>query len=477
MNSGFNRLFRRNNRSRRGQGRPNQTPQTERDWWLILVLFIFNAYSFYTSYKGAEQIFPDIALPMALFIQSVLFLTLAGLAVKFSVFFRKWFAIAIFAGLSIYTSFFFLYDSLTKETVANRNIGKATAAHSRLVSKVYAPLKARYNKLREDADYLRRKAKDEARIGLTTGIVGCGPKCQQYEIEALQKEAERDSLEFQVQELDQLYNYTLVNLSPSEIFEQDKLALSQTPSEFLPDEYRNLELPRKEYIDEESEVRILAPFYKLRAKDERVREFARSSLGAALLVDGMAIVLGTAVTRRRRQKSTIREIMEKWAVLIYDSWRGSQELVQTIRQIRTPSLKKNVDTDNNPDVEVVDRELARLGMTARKMSPASSDYFSILYNSIDSFPPFRINYTALQNSGLEYRPLLEALLYHGIIEIVNNGNNNGNQEWRVKPDYYYQLTRWLVNERAQNQNRQRRARNRYSTFGFQEQNQNQRSNR
>ena len=477
MNSRSNIVSRNNKKIRRSQRRP---PQTERDWWLILVLFIFNGYSFYTSYKGAEQILPVIALPVALFIQSVLFLTLAGLTVKFSVLFRKWFAILIFAGLSIYTSFFFLYDSLTVETITNRNTAKATAAHSTLVNQVYAPIKLQANELRREAEFLRNKAIEEEKGGLTTGIPGCGPKCRQYQLEALEKETERDNFELQVQELDQLYNYALVDLSPSEIFEQDKLALSQTPREFLPDEYRSLKLSRKEYIDEESEVRILAPFYKLKSEDERVREFALTSLAAALLVDGMAIILGTAVIRRRQQKSTLRVLQERLANVIYDCWHGSQELIRAIKHIRRPSFRKNIDNENNPDIEIIDEELMELGKRAKTISPPSSNhfkYFKTFYDSIDNVLPFIIDYQSLENSNFNYRPMIDTLCYHGVIEISVENNNNGHKELRVKPQYYYQLTAWLLDEMARNPNRQRRPRNRYSTFGFHGQNQNQQSNR
>ncbi len=266
---------------------------------------------------------------------------------------------------SILTSFFFLYDSLTTETIANRNIAKATAAHSRLVNQVYASVKAQSNQLRQEADFLRRKAKEEARIGITTGIPGCGPKCQQYEQEALAKEAERDSLSSQLKELDQLYNYDLSNLSPRNIFEQDKLALSQTPQDFLPDKYSNLDLPRKDYIDEESEVRILAPYYKLKSEDEKVREFALTSLAAALLVDGMAILLGTVVTRRRGQKSTLRVLQERLADLIRDFWRGFEYLIRAIEQIGRPTLRKYVDNENNLDRRRILEELTNLESRVR----------------------------------------------------------------------------------------------------------------
>lgn len=468
MNSIFNWLFRNNNGSRRGQSR---SPQEGRNWLSIVVLFLLNSYSFYTSYKGAEQILPVIALPLALFIQSVLFLALAGLAVKFSVFFRKWFAILIFMGLSIYTSFFF-YDSLTEETIANRNRERAIAAHSRLVSKIYTPVKSKYNQLRQEADFLRRKAEYERKRELTTENVVCGPKCQQSEIEALKKESKRDGLAFQVNELDRLYDYELDKLSPSEIFEQDKLALSQTPREFLPEEYRNLELQRKEYIDEDNEVRFLAPYYKLNSDDELIKKFARNSWVAALLVDSMMIVLVIVQSLRRRQNSTFREFRDKFAYLINDSREGCLKLIMTIRYIRQPDFTINLDSDDNPDIEIINKELERLRRRKNARSFESSDdfdYFETFLRSIEDKPPLRINYQILKDSGFDYRPVIDALRYHGVIEVLNARN----RELRVNPDYYQYLTNWLNSQIARSQNRQKRPKISYSSWGFEEQNQNQ----
>ena len=413
-----------------------------------------------------ERVFPVIAIPLALFIQSVLFLALAGFAVKFSIFLRKWFAIIIFMALSIYTSFFF-YHSLTEETIANRNREKAIAAHSRLVSQIYTPVKSKYNKLRQEADLLRRKAKYERQLELTTENVACGPKCQQSEIKALKKESERNGLELQVKELERLYNYEIHNLSSREIFDQDKFALSQTPREFLPDEYSNLELQRKEYIDEDSEIQILAPYYKLNSEDKLVKQLARNSWVEALLVDIMMIVLVIFQGRKRSQKSTIRAIKERLTYLIHDSQEGFLKLILTIRNIWKPDFKVNFYSDDSHDLEIIDRELNRIIRRRKSRNSQHDDelnYYETFLNSIEDKPPLEINYRVLKDSGFDYRPVIDVLLYYGVMEFLDARN----RKLGVNPNYYQYLINWLANKIAQSQseNRQKRPKFAYSNWGF-----------
>ena len=235
------------------------------------------------------------------------------------------------------------------------------------------------------------------------------------------------------------------------------MALSQTPQDFLPDKYSNLDLPRKDYIDEESEVRILAPYYKLKSEDEKVREFALTSLAAALLVDGMAILLGTVVTRRRGQKSTLRVLQERLADLIRDFWRGFEYLIRAIEQIGRPTLRKYVDNENNLDRRRILEELTNLEsrvrphleLMKRNSSKNPSDYFRYFYDSIDKVPPHIINKQTLEKSGFNYRPVIDTMLYYDIIEITGkNKKNNDSVKLQVNPDYYHELTQWLVRQRA-----------------------------
>ncbi|MEM9276167.1 MAG: hypothetical protein AAGA80_24885, partial [Cyanobacteria bacterium P01_F01_bin.143] len=86
--------------------------KNKRDGILLVVLLIFNLGSLATTILGAREIMPkNLAWIVGFGVQMMLFLLLANFILKRS-FYRKWFAILVCTIFSIYTSFFWYYQSL-----------------------------------------------------------------------------------------------------------------------------------------------------------------------------------------------------------------------------------------------------------------------------------------------------------------------------------------------------------------------------
>ena len=272
---------------------PPQATKSQTDKVLLFLLIFLNIGSAYTTVVGAREILPrPMSDVIGLTVQMMLLITLAGFAAKHAPV-RKWFVVGVLACASIYTSFFAYYGKLAAEADANAKLDMALQAHAAFVSDIYQPTLSKITQLEQEAKQLYDQSNREGRSGLTTGVVGFGPVAKKYAAEARMKEMEAARLQADLDRLQHRYEYETEGLEAEQIYSKDLAAWQISPDSWKA-EIASPE--RGTYIDLEQEVKLLTPFYKIR----RGEAPAIAGMLLALLVDGVAILLGTAIHSRGR---------------------------------------------------------------------------------------------------------------------------------------------------------------------------------
>jgi hypothetical protein len=269
------------------------TPPAPRpDRALIVLLFLLNVASAWTTIHGARQVLPTpLAEALGLGVQVVLFLLLAGVAGRYART-RRWVAVGVFAVASVYTSFFAYYETLAGEAADAASADRAAQSHAAFVAAVHAPVLAEAGQLEREADALQEMAEAEAGTGLTTGQKGYGPVAKQYAAEARDKRLAAASLRADLDRLAPAFETDPTALAPEAVYAADLAAWQQVPAAWKQD----VPAPtRAAYVDLDHEIALLAPFHKVRSGEAA----AVVALLLALLVDGLAVMLGTAIHGRR----------------------------------------------------------------------------------------------------------------------------------------------------------------------------------
>ena len=420
------------NRIRPGSRRQNK-PQEERDIILMVVLTFFNLGSGATTILGAMQILPIKYLAWTLggAVQLMLFILQAGLAANRTPL-RKWLAIMVLATASVYTSFFTYYDKLAQGTNEKRGMDMALKAHNRLIREVYTPIEDHLRDLQGDAKRLRAKATAEKERGIQTGLIGYGEQARELDEQALDKETKAKNFENTVNQLRPLFKYDPKNLKPVDILNNDRNALSSAPEKFR----KNYQLERGEYIDEDLEFSLLAPYLKVVKNKE---EAALLALIIAIGVDGMAIMLGTAIVVKlippEERRSPIAIV--------------GNSIANFIRDIKKSSAK--VDNASRESFLAEDEDLqAAVEYVTLNVKGKGSNFLNDFYYAILEIEPHTINYSALKqryrnsdNMQNPVRAFLDKLREPRREWVVRN---NENTEWIVPPAHYHQLVNWLQKE-------------------------------
>lgn len=435
--------MRSNNRSTNRRKRKSE----ERDFLLILILAFFNVASGYTTITGANTILNNFGLAFFLggFIQLGLFLMLSDFVMKRAPL-RRWLAVIAFTFVSVYTSFFTYYISLAAKSDQNIAFDKAEKAHQKLFADVYVPMKERLRKLQEEAATLERKADQESNLGLNTGLTGNGPEYRNLIRQKLEKEEEANKLKIVVREVEAKINYPLktVNpqtnqekkLAPEEILEKDRQALAEVPQEWR----KNYpELDRSIYVDTERDIPLLAPYLKVKSQNENEQRPAIVSLAIALLVDGLSIMLGTAITIKRQHTSIFVSIA-KYTSEYITNFKNAIAIIKNAGQqpgtaLQSQELEKIIeglrDTIHVHIIKPLERE--------------ATQFLNDLCDSIQHNEPYVINQKFWQaNSNPLYtrgfRVLTDELKRVKWIE-VNESNT-----LEVKKEHYHNLMDLLMLE-------------------------------
>lgn len=411
-------------------------PSEERDYLLIGLLAIFNLVSGYTTIKGVEILLDNLTLAVCLggFIQLVLFLTLAEFMLK-RAHLPKWIAVIVFTFTSVYTSFFTYYTHLASKNNIDLAHNKAEQAHNKLVADVYTPMQEKLRQLQQDAKTLRRKANEEAGIGLTTGLKGRGPVAKTFEQEALEKEEEAKQFQITLNELSPQFNYNFKKLEPQAIMEKDRQALAATPKKFR-NNYKDLD--RSTYINPEDDISLFAPYLKLQSQDVNQQRPAILSLLIASLVDGMSILLGTATTFKPYRRSCIVTVGKAVARLITNTKRSSAEITQAFKQSGSALTETTPEAHTELDDTV---EMLTLRLRGR-----GSEFLQYFYGAIKETAPHEIDRSFFENHSEQsyrnsFRDLIDQLRDPKLRWIEIHDKN-----WQVQEEYYHRMVRWLKTE-------------------------------
>lgn len=325
----------------------------DRDLMLMAFLGALNIGSATTTIVGARQILPTpLSDIVGVSVQAALFLLLGGLMMGHAPL-RKWLAITVFATLSVYTSFFCYSEQLAGEAADRAALDVALQSHAELVSTVYTPQRSRAETLEDESETLFGLAEKE-RAGGISGIRGRGPKADGYAEKGATKLLEAQTLRADLARTAPLFEGNLEGLTPQQVFEKDRAAWMAAPPAWKD----GIPAPvRGDYVDAALDIPLLAPVTLVRRGDPG----AIVSLSLAMLVDGMSILLGTAIEIRRRKLTiakaagflaeTILTVRLAVATVV-DAWNRPLKVTRTRRKPATSSGKGGRGKDRkSPAVE------------------------------------------------------------------------------------------------------------------------------
>jgi hypothetical protein len=266
---------------------------------LLSALSVLNLGSGYTTIVGAAEIFPGlVGYVSGGIIQLMLFLLLCGSAAKHAPV-RKWLTVGVFSFISVYTSFFAYYEQLTAQDTGKKAFDRAVAANAEVYTEVIAPLKNNVSELEGEIDQLKIRLQKEIEGGEPGYERGFGPKAQALKQEIQLKENELAKLKPSVTEFDKKYPSPKQGDLPDEIFKDTIQAVQLIPNQYRPQEYQaNLNKLRPKFLDEDTGIPLLTPYRKVMKGED-------SAIAAILLaigVDGLIILLGTAIEKQKKIK-------------------------------------------------------------------------------------------------------------------------------------------------------------------------------
>ncbi|NET61097.1 MAG: hypothetical protein F6K47_34715 [Symploca sp. SIO2E6] len=387
--------------------------EKKRDQRLFAALLVLNGVSGSTTISGAAQILPlAVGIPAGFIIQVMLLLLLSGsTAIHAPI--RKWAAVIVLSLFSIHTSFFAYYGQMTKDSQEQIANDRAIEAHNNLVAQVLTPLKDDARSYKESAAHQRQLSEAEASEGITTGFLGRGPEARKFALKAKEFEAEYARREALIGEIEGKFNYKLEDLTPAQILAKDRKALALVPQEYRGDYTIN----RSQYVDEETDVDILTPYYKVKRSELP----AISALGLAGIIDGLIIWLGTAIMIQQRTSlpEVLRKLKKFWA-----------NIIKVSGQTVTPELMPE------------DAKMLAIPLdTVMELGASSAVFLSYFYDAIDNGTG-EINYTLLEETGkaiVFYKMLLDSMRKLGWVKLKEDN-------WYIKRNHYDQCTEWVIKE-------------------------------
>ena len=405
----------------------NSQAKSKTDRWLLLLLVILNVGSAYTTVMGARQVLPHgMATVIGLTVQFMLLLTLAGFAARHAPV-RKWFVVGVLACASVYTSFFAYYGNLAGKADEAAALDRAVQAHASFVSEAYQPTLTKITQLEQEAAELYAMSRKEGRGGLTTGVVGFGPVAKRFAAEASQKEVEAARLNADLERLKDRYEYEIDGLEPEQIYTRDLSAWQISPDAWKED------VPAPErgiYIDLEQEVQLLTPWWKIK----RGEAPAIMAFLLALLVDGVAILLGTAIHSGGR--SPIESVKRQAVGWIHEAKDANAAVSAAWRR---PGVIEDSPMTHSGRAELDDA----LKVVILRIQGRGSDFLTAFYSAIHP-ETGALDYGSLQNhTNASYRVASRMLIDRlrspklGWVE-VHDGF------WTVPADQYARLTTWLT---------------------------------
>jgi|GEM_PF-1374005 hypothetical protein len=424
--------------------RANTARKSQRDWVLLVILFAFNLWSAGTTVIGAQQVLPlQLAWVGGIAVQAMLFCILAGWAMPRSIM-RRGIAVIFFSIISIYTSFFCYYGSLTGNVHQRDAYSKAAQSHRTLIASVYTQAKEKSSSLQTEIERLKWLADQECKVGITTGQTGCGPKARDFLMQVGQKESEYRKITRVLQEADSKFNYPSENLTPNQIYLRDLEALATLPEDLR----NNYKVELDSYISRDLDIELLTPYYKL-FKQKDKEPAAIFALLIAIGVDGMAILQGTAIEMSRRRIGLIQLLAQSMQHFIRDIKSFNATFSKEVRASGVPVDERGNSTEAYGSSTVFLRKV--IDSVDGKSNGKGDQFLSIFYSAISANRPYYINYAKLKSQDNEVfhhgfniliRKMMDPDL--GWIEQVLSKKNG--KVLVVRDRFYKQVSGWIESE-------------------------------
>lgn len=417
----------------------------QKDLYLMGPLLLLNLVSGYTTIEGAKLALggdasvTGIAVAAGVSIQGILFILLSGSAAKHAPL-RKWIAVAIFGFFSIYTSFFAYYSTfMSTDQMEGVDYNYAEVRHQELVDDVVDPFQAEFNRVSASYKTLNRAIDDEQEGSGESGISGRGPVAKELISQRDDLEPRFIELETVAIPLEELLSEArgLTSYDPNDLFEIDKAIWEILPTQY----HQNYQPPqRQDYYNQDARYELLAPIISLtNSEPDAQKAPSNAALVMAATIDGVSIMLGTAIDRRAR-RAPFEGVTFTFVQIIW----GAKKAVKTIAYYWR---RKGYRYVNAADSETI---MARAAVTyiELKIENKGSEFLEGFLAAV-SPGDRKIDYDQLVagphstiNTG--YRLLLEAFRHPSLEWISTTEKEN---EW-VFTDFnsYAEFCKWLSDE-------------------------------
>ena len=415
--------------------------KTQKDIALLVPLLLLNLVSGYTTIKGANLALGDIgaAIAVGISVQGILFILLSGWAAKHAPM-RKWIAIAVFGFFSVYTSFFTYYDTFnTGDQMLGASMVQAEESHQNIMTTVVNPFLAEYGEVSSEYASLNKSIIREESGEGTTGIAGRGPVARELAERRTALEPELLRLQTIERKIDELKEQAenLESDNPEALFKIDTSIWETLPASYHREEHKP---QRVNYFSQSSRYKLLAPMLTLTNTDTHSnREPAVAALIIAAVIDGISILLGTAIEKGKK-----RTPFEGVTYLLVQTIWGLKKAVKTLfHYLRRPGYRY---------VSVVSSEtsMARdaVYLIKLKLNDRGSDFLSSFLRAVDPVAR-KIDYTTLQAEKdatvrTGFRLLLEAFRHPSLNWVYAAPKGD---EWLFSnADSYAEFCKWLSDE-------------------------------
>lgn len=414
---------------------------------LKTLVFFLQVVSFTTTTEGAKIVLGDnnSAWLFAVAIQLTLLALVLFEAAKDSPI-RRWFSVIVITVISIYASFFSFYNQLAKaKQEINKETATATQVHNDFVRKVCTPIFDDFKKLEDQNKNYGARIKQEKDGEGYTGVKGIGDKAR-----SLMKKQE--SIQDEIRNLKQaaiaaqeLLKFSVIEKTANQIFIADSDAANKIGVKFL-EKYKAPKLARKDYI-ESDQITFVTPYNKI-IKERN--QNAIVSLFMALTIDGLALILGSAIDPQKFNLFNIFTIF--FVNIITGIKRSILTIFSTFRKEAEPYQTLEADGLNN-SIKV-----------NFLLNNKGSEFLMKFYESID-FQTHVIDINSLirneENSTFKigYRLLLDTMKCPPLrwIEIDSKkgqGGDSKEKQWRVSDTHYPSMKRWFAGQISEQLNKE-----------------------
>lgn len=378
----------------------------QKDWGLFVPLLILNVVSLWSTIRGTELALghAGVAVMAGVSIQGILFILLSGMAAS-HVPFRKWIAILALGSISIYTSFFVYHNKfVTTDQMIGAQFRPAEMAHEQLVTTVVKPLQEDFDGLRARDLALEQAIDSEEGGEGITGLRGRGPEARKLIAERNELTPRLRELQLSVEKIQPLLVKAKALDSSASDAPDDLFSIDKAIWEAVPTDYREgvMQGPRREdYFDQASRFQLLTPLFNL--LDGKSDPVSIASFTLASFIDGISIMLGTAIDRRAR-RAPFENVSDFLTQIIWGYKTASK------------SISYYLDRPGQRRVKVTDAESTMpkdvVHLVQLIINGPGSNFLMTLVDAIDSEKK-EIDYASLEKSGDEtyrrgYKLLLEA---------------------------------------------------------------------